>query len=197
MPAKYGEAVYLYFHNQGGIKWYATDENGNYVYEFTGQWQAAGVQLSPYKLVDTKYGEYEPVGTRDDAPVTVSDPYDVEFGLVVTDASGNIVYDGKLVNNGSVEIPNLQPGDYTCTLTGDDIGTLTEMGTVMSNEQTPVAFNPPTVIGAPERVQGADIQLRDRVIAPERNTVPGPDIYLGLDEHGNPDPNSPDAILPK
>ena len=78
---------------------------------------------------------------------TVSDKYDVNFTLVVTDEDGNEKYNGSIANNNSISIPDLAPGDYTAVLSGDDFED-TKTVTVYANTPETIKFVG-TVKGAP------------------------------------------------
>lgn len=162
LPANYGENVYLYVHLNNGIRWYTTGEyefvewryldtilsdymlikteTGEYKLVDTvfGDYELVNTMYGDYKLVDTVYGHYQLIETKEISRKIVNDAYNAEFDLVIKNASGNPVYTGKIQNNGELSIPQLIPGKYTVTLSGDDIGAQTKYVEVVASKTAEV-----------------------------------------------------------
>ncbi|MFJ7733407.1 hypothetical protein ACIQXF_16165 [Lysinibacillus sp. NPDC097231] len=135
MPAGHGDIVYLYFHNQDGIKWFTTGK-----YEFKEYRWVRTDLVDDNKVRDDLVADYfvrnDTVGNE-----FVKDKYDVGFKLVVTDENGNVVYNGVINNGGEISFDNLKPGKYTCVLSGDDFDDATEIVTVVADGKANVDFN--------------------------------------------------------
>ncbi|MCL1697014.1 hypothetical protein [Lysinibacillus sp. BPa_S21] len=135
MPAGYGDVVYLYFHNAGGLKWYTTGK-----YEFKEYRWVRTDLVADYKvrddLVADEFVRNDKVGNE-----FVKDKYDVKFTLVVTDENGNEVYNGGINNGDEFSLDNLKPGKYTSVLRGDDFDDVTKSVTVVAGEKASANFD--------------------------------------------------------
>ena len=161
-----------------------------------GDYELSRTEVSDYKLVKTDISEYKLVNTIKDSK-TVTATYNVVFTLVVTDAYGNKVYNGPINNNGEVIISNLKPGEYTCVLTGTDIGAHTKYTTVVANNQAHVSFNNIVVKGDPVYIQPCDVYSDVRLcdVYSDRKLA---DAYLpdvcALIYLGSTNPEDPESI---
>ena len=151
MPAGYGETVYLYFHNEGGIKWYTTGKYEFVRYDF--------LRNDEYErhLVDEDIIKEKKVGRElvSDEIIT-DDEYNVEFGLVCKAADGKTVFEGTIANGGfEIVSEGVAPGEYTCILSGNDIEDQTGTVTVVKGEGGMLVFDDIVVTGK-TRKQYAD-----------------------------------------
>lgn len=96
---------------------------------------------------------------------TVKDNYDVDFDLVITNASSTKVYDGKIANGGEVVIPNLTPGIYTAVLSSIDFTDKTKTISVVAGAQAVINFNDITTVKGTDQVGDYD--------SSQDETVPG------------------------
>ena len=78
----------------------------------------------------------------------VTDEYDVEFDLlIIRNEDETVIYDGKISNGETIPFYDLPVGDYTVTLSGDDIDTQEEIVTIVADETESIDFDDITVTG--------------------------------------------------
>ena len=151
MPTGYGAVVYLYFHNQGGISWYATGE-----YRFAG-WQESADYPSTTKTknlprLQTSTEVDLPDLTKTKTRTVTCDSnceYDGAFSLTIDGADYHRSY-SDLKNLDSVDTEDLTPGTYTLTLVGDGItGEIVKTIEVKAGEVTSVVFDSITITKDP------------------------------------------------
>jgi hypothetical protein len=138
MPDTYGDFVYLYFHIDGGIRWYSSADPVFLRYEDAGDVFDENLyirtdEISDNRLDDRKLKEY-----------TTNEDYDdyVAF-LVVTSSNGTEIYRGGITNLNKVCLTGLPAGDYTCELylnEGDTDPLFTEVLRVIAGVETPYTF---------------------------------------------------------
>lgn len=165
LPETTQEVMYMFVHFDG-VTWYTTGR-----YEFAG-WQQddAKTEVVTDKwirddLVSEEHlrDEINEYWVRDDVledyfvrndfvrKEMIEDEYNVLFNLVVKNSDGKVVYSGTVANNKDVTIPKLIPGEYTCIISGEDIGTVTKTVNVVAHEEAQIDFNDiPNVQGEPE-----------------------------------------------
>jgi len=117
MPAGYGDTVYLFFHNAGGIQWYG---------EATGECREVSRE--------TIFVSYAEKFNANELTLTVNGPNGEE---VIDDWRLFLDFDDKL----NVFLPSQTPGVYSVTLSGDGFNDITRTGiVVVENETTIVNF---------------------------------------------------------
>ncbi|MCL2120911.1 MAG: SpaA isopeptide-forming pilin-related protein [Clostridiales bacterium] len=82
------------------------------------------------------------------------DVYIVEFDLLVKNAAGDTVYEGKIANGGEKLILNLSPGNYSVYLTREADGVEEEGSvTIVADEQAEIRFDTIKVVGEEVRTK--------------------------------------------
>ena len=113
----------------------------------------------------------------------ITDEYNKEFDVVIKDANGKVVYEGKVKNNGEISIDKLRIGEYTCTLSGKDFDSETNNVTIKENEETVISFDDIIVIGEDEKEYLDKEYDKDEYIE-KRYDAP---VYLKEKEYEKPD----------
>ena len=182
VPANDG-TVYLYFHLEGGLKWYTTGE-----YVFAGWKLDHTVEAGNYFVrkdpVSDEWVRDNPVSdewVRDnlvsDSKVRVdlvntekvNKKYTGDFELVITNADG-YEYSGKYTVGAEFPKIDLAPGEYTVTITiGDYKYTDTKQATVVAGETIHVSFDGIILKGATKKIYLEKTYLDDIIL---------PKIYL-------------------
>jgi hypothetical protein len=156
--------IYLYFHLEGGSKWFTTGE-----YEFVGYRWCFDKLISDEWIRDEETEKWlrddeEEKWLRDDvtekflynkfvSKETVLDDYFVNFNLYIVGENGEVICDNEQIKNGgTLTFMGLEPGEYTCVLTGDDIEEQVKNITVVKEYVEKVVFNEATVTGETEKV---------------------------------------------
>jgi len=171
MPAGYGDTVYLYFHNQGGIKWFTTGD-----YEFV-RWQSCEHALVK---VSDEWDNDELISdlwVRND--VTTED---MQENIALTDITLTVWKKDSVtrVYKGPVTVVNdLDPGIYDCILSYDNGNGEEHMGpaievTIEAGKTTSVDFGTIIVQGADENITLDKVYLDDDFLDKEYLD----DIYL-------------------
>jgi hypothetical protein len=139
MPKDYGDTVYLYFHNEGGIKWY-TSRDPIFVEDVFVEDIIVDLTYIRTDFVRAYFAEYRYL-----SEYSTCEPYDDYFAyLKVSDSLGNPVYSGLISNANSVNLTGLPAGNYTCELylnDGDADPLYTEVLTVTAGSETDKTFD--------------------------------------------------------
>ena len=150
MPKNYGDVVYLYFHNEGGIEWWLTKD-----YELTDEKVLCHEDTSEEacrhfdtntipcgeKVVGISYCKTAPKVTRiyGGAPTTTTKTIDVAYKgqlhLTVTDSVGNEVFNDDVDNFFTATWEGIVGEEYTFVLSGDGFDDITATATFGAEDQ--------------------------------------------------------------